>query len=155
MKKTMAWILLFIFIPFCSLSETIDLSSMSYDELIELKNKINLAIWESEEWQEVTVPPGTYKIGEDIPAGHWTIKPGISHGYFHVWYFEQPNEFNKPVAPLTKYDHSSLATEDFHPFDEEYIHEVDYDMIEGWYFYTENTVIFSPYSGKPDLGFKK
>lgn len=155
MKKAFIIILCVLFIPVLSLAESIDLSGLSFDELIALKNRINLAMWESEKWQEVTVPPGTWKIGEDIPAGHWTIRPGISHGYFYVWYFEKPNEFNKPIAPLSKYDNSSLATEDFHAFDKEYIHEVDFDMIEGWYFYNEQTVIFTPYTGKPDLGFKK
>ena len=132
-----------------------DISGLSYDELVELKDKINLAVWQSEEWQEVTVPPGLWKIGEDIPAGHWNIRLGIDHGYSTVWYFEEPNEFGRPFAPLTKYVNQSLATEDFHPFDNEYIHSIDFDMKDGWYFYCENTVIFTPYTGKPDLGFKK
>lgn len=130
------------------------ISDLTYHELVELKNQLNLAMWNSQEWQEVSVPMGTYKIGEDIPAGHWTITPGIDHGYFYVWYFEEPDEFGRPVKPLTRYVYQDLATEDFHAFNEEYIHSVDFDMKEGWYFYTEHTVIFTPYTGKPDLGFK-
>ena len=154
MKRFFCLLFVLVFLPLVSLADLPDISGLSYDELIQLKNQINLAIWNSEEWQEVTVPPGTWIIGEDIPAGHWSIRLGVKHGYSRVWYFEQPDEFNKPFAPLTKYTSQAIATEDFHPFDQEYIHETDFDMQAGWYFYNENTVIFSPYSGKPDLGFK-
>ena len=30
-----------------------------------LKSKINLAIWNSREWQEVSVPRGVYQVGVD------------------------------------------------------------------------------------------
>lgn len=50
-----------------------DFSAMSYSELTDLKDKINLAMWNSQEWQEVMVPEGVYVIGKDIPAGKWTI----------------------------------------------------------------------------------
>lgn len=52
----------------------VDLSSMTFDELVALKDQIDLAIWNSQEWQEVEVPQGLYKVGEDIPAGKWTIR---------------------------------------------------------------------------------
>ncbi len=53
----------------------IDLSGMTYDELVALKDQINLAIWNSEEWQEVEVPQGVWEVGADIPAGKWEIRP--------------------------------------------------------------------------------
>ena len=154
LKRFACVLLVLVFLPIVSLADLPDLSGLSYDELVQLRDQINIAIWNSAEWQEVSVPPGLWKIGDDIPAGHWTIRPGINHGYFYVWYFEKPNEFNKPFATLTKHTSQALATEDFHAFDEEYIHSIDFDMQEGWYFYSEHTVIFTPYSGKPELGFK-
>ena len=60
----------------------------------------------------------------------------------------------RPYATLTKAVHQDIATEDFHAFNEEYLHETDFDMKDGWYFYCENTTIFTPYQGKPSLGFK-
>ena len=53
--------------------QTIDLDTITYDEAVALKDQLNLAIWNSAEWQEVTVPQGIYEVGVDIPAGHWTI----------------------------------------------------------------------------------
>ena len=57
-----------------AIADGIDLSQLSIDELVALKDKINLAIWNSQEWQEVKVPQGVWKVGEDIPAGHWSIE---------------------------------------------------------------------------------
>ena len=51
-----------------------DFSSYSFAELKQLQTELNLALWASEGWQKVTVPPGIYIVGEDIPEGRWTIK---------------------------------------------------------------------------------
>ena len=154
MRRFTCMLFVLVLLPVVSFADLPDISDLSYDELVQLRDQINLAMWNSEEWQEVTVPPGLWKIGEDIPAGHWTIRLGVNHGYETVWYFEQPDEFGRPFATLTKNVHQSIATEDWHAFDKEYIHETDFDMKEGWYFYSETTTIFTPYSGKPNLGFK-
>ena len=54
-------------------AEAFDLSSLSYDELIALHKQVSKAIMQSDEWKEVTIPIGTYVIGEDIPAGDYTV----------------------------------------------------------------------------------
>ena len=74
MKKLVAQFPAIVLAAGFALAEGIDLSGMSYDELVALKDRINLAMWQSDEWQEVTVPQGVWKVGEDIPAGHWTVK---------------------------------------------------------------------------------
>ncbi len=63
MKKTkiiLAVILLtaFVFNVCVGYATDIDLSHMSFEDLVTLKDQINLAIWNSKEWQEVTVPQG-------------------------------------------------------------------------------------------------
>lgn len=77
MKKVLAIVLLLTLCIFAS-AESIDLSGMSYDELLELRQAVELAIWNSDGWQEVEVPAGIYVIGEDIPEGRWTVKPNGS-----------------------------------------------------------------------------
>ena len=51
-----------------------DLQSMSDDELVSLRDAISAEL-ASRNFQEkkVTVPPGRYKVGEDIPAGIYTL----------------------------------------------------------------------------------
>lgn len=50
-----------------------DFSGYSFSELKVLQEALNDALWASEGWQQVTVPPGMYLVGRDIPAGHWTL----------------------------------------------------------------------------------
>ena len=136
----------------------IDLSGLSYDELVALKDRINLAIWECEEWQEVTVPQGVWVVGEDIPAGKWTIKcvdgafrteicwgdylsdDGVSvsnknRGEKYV-YISNPDHKWYEVGDMTEYTVSLQAGD--------YV-EVAHD---------EDAAVFMPYAGKPSLGFK-
>lgn len=51
-----------------------DLSSMSFDELLVLRQQVDAALWASDGWQEVEVPQGDYLIGTDIPVGKWTVQ---------------------------------------------------------------------------------
>lgn len=64
MKKALslflAIMLLIVSIPAMA---DVDLTGMTYAELVALKDQINLAIWNSSEWQEVTVPQGVWKVG--------------------------------------------------------------------------------------------
>ncbi len=75
MKKLVCILLMgVIFVFFSSAFATeIDLSGMTYAELIDLQAKIQRAIMETEEWQEVNVPAGLYRVGVDIPAGKWNV----------------------------------------------------------------------------------
>lgn len=64
----------------------VDLSGMSFDELVALRNQIDQAIWASDGWQEVEVPSGVYIIGEDIPEGRWSIKCNGKGGGIYTLY---------------------------------------------------------------------
>lgn len=132
-----------------------DISQLSYDQLVSLKDEINLAIWNSKDWQEVSVPKGVWVVGEDIPAGKWEIrvrdgieayikwgdkldKSGLDYSYsgnIHVYELLQSPTFRGYVDGETD--------------------RVIWDLIDGTYFIVESgDVIFTPYSGKPSLGFK-
>lgn len=61
-----------------------DFSQYSFQELKDLQSAMNKALWASNGWQKVTVPAGVYIVGEDIPAGHWTISE-TNDSYFRVY----------------------------------------------------------------------
>lgn len=75
MKKLFVLLLALLLIG-TAVAEGIDLSGMSYEDLLELRQQVDAAIWASDGWQEVQVPAGVYVIGEDIPSGRWTVSPG-------------------------------------------------------------------------------
>lgn len=159
MKKLLSLILVLLVFVSSAVAETmIDLSGMTIDELVALKDQINLAIWNSDEWQEITVPQGVWLVGEDIPAGHWSIScaDGYSTGIvlgtkldetghdIDVWnsdfYYgdsvKNPNNkvFNANTDKTT----------------------IDFDLKDGTYVIISNaSAIFTPYSGKPSLVFSE
>ena len=75
MKKLISLLLTLciLLVPVLSLADSIDLSGMSLADLVKLQEQVTMAMWKTEEWQEVTVPAGLYTVGVEIPAGKQTI----------------------------------------------------------------------------------
>ena len=159
MKKALALILICVMVIGTAYASDIDLSGMTYDELVALKEKINLAMWNCQEWQEVEVPAGVWKIGRDIPEGHWTITP-VDDIYMNLCYFDKTNDSETDVGygwdGINGYNKtlSTKKKKDGTWKDNDSPHSVDLVMKDGWYLKNNGTVIITPYSGKPDLGFK-
>lgn len=131
--------------------EVYDLTGMSFDELLALKDQINAALWASDEWQEVTVPVGVYQIGIDIPAGKWTISA-------------TPTNYSRIKHGKSLMDGGDVSTwygasEDVYPrdywsYDEGDPTEIHWDLMDGEYFQVEySAVVFTPFAGL-NLGFK-
>ena len=55
MKKLIALILAVMLLCSTACAAEIDLSGMSLAELLELQQRVTMAMWETEEWQEVEV----------------------------------------------------------------------------------------------------
>lgn len=150
MKKLITIVLILaMLIPTAAFADLPSLDGMTFDELVELREKLNIAIWNCQEWQEVEVPAGIWKIGEDIPAGHWTIRAKPPKGYYSCTYFDKINdEGTDPAYGFNGWTGILSARDDDRP------HQVDLEMKEGYYFQCGGPVIFTPFTGKPDLGFK-
>lgn len=80
MKKFFAMLLVALMVLGGSVAsaERIDLSALSLEELIALRQEIDLLIFGSDAYKNVAVPAGDYVVGEDIPAGTYTLE---SEGY--------------------------------------------------------------------------
>lgn len=137
-----------------SVSGLQDLSSMSYSELVSMKNQINLAMWNSQEWQEVTVPPGIWEIGKDIPAGHWTIKPVKGCGPWYIIYDSSISDDGHDISYSGNTIMECICDPSSSYYTPEYKTETDIDMENGYFVRLDCSMVFTPYSGKPDLGFK-
>lgn len=81
MKKILAIALALILIGAAAYA-AIDLSGMSFDELLELRAQVDAALWASDGWTEAKVPAGKYLVGDDIPAGRWTITSATKYAVF-------------------------------------------------------------------------
>lgn len=128
-----------------------DLSGMSFDELVALKEQVNLAIWNSKEWQEVEVPQGIWEVGKDIPAGKWTVKACPEAATYILVGTELKNNGNT-VAPTLSHFINDEGNDTFH---EGNISSWTFDLKSGDYVQVSTgTAIFMPYTGNPSLGFK-
>lgn len=130
----------------------VDLSGMSFEELVALKDQINLAIWNSADWQEVEVPQGVWEVGADIPAGKWTIK-AIPGGNTYIKVGTELEDGGTDV-------HTKFTVDIYDPGHRGYkegqkLSEGTIDLEVGQYVCIDYAnAIFTPYAGKPSLGFK-
>ncbi len=148
----LAAILLLSVPAFASPVDEIDLSVLSWEELMELKKEIILEQWKRDEWQEVDVPQGVWIVGEDIPAGKWTVrcKAGFSC-YFQVG--EKLSDNGHGVSWSGVHDLVYIYKDST---DEGRMTEYTFDAVDGYYIVIDSApATFTPFSGKPDLGFKK
>lgn len=155
MKKVISFVLCLALCCSVALAE-VNLSGMSFDELVALKDKINLAIWNSQEWQEVTVPQGVWLVGEDIPEGHWTISCKTKYSRIQLG-----TALDAAKQDIDAWNSSFYVSEQVVNPQYKYYEpgtdktEVNFDLKAGTYVVIDQgDVVFTPYTGKPSLGFK-
>lgn len=154
MKRIVSLFLILCALAAPALAE-VDLSGMTYDELVALKDQINLAMWNSQAWQEVTVPQGIWKVGEDIPEGHWTIC-AADGALIYVKYGNVLDESGKDVGYSREKISEIISSPSCRTFDPNKDRtEIYIDAKSGFYFVIDSgSAVFTPYAGKPSLGFK-
>jgi hypothetical protein len=134
----------------------VDLEDMSFDELVVLREQINLAIWNSQEWQSVTVPQGVWEVGKDIPVGKWTISlaPEASSDWGELFYCSGLDETGTRANWNSKaFTYIQLGSQSREADVDQ--KSVDIDCKKDMYIIIERApMVFTPYVGKPDLGFK-
>lgn len=157
MKKLLAVALVLCLLAPCAFAENIDLSGLSFAELAAIRDRCQKEMMKRDEWQKVTVPVGVWEIGKDIPAGHWSITASKNspYGWGSLTYCDAldatgKNEdrrnstffwFGQVKAPGAQ---AAVESEN-----------IDLDLKEGGYLIIEYApMVFTPYTGKPDLGFK-
>lgn len=156
MKKLVSLLLVFLLFPAFASAVLPDLSGLTYDELVQLKSMINHEIWQREEWQEVTVPQGVWIVGEDIPAGTWTVKcsPNYNSVFFEWGDTLKPNGQSIDVRS-ERFDYLVI----FNPDSPDHIEgsrvSYTFTVYDGEYIVVSTApVVFMPYHGKPILSFK-
>lgn len=157
MKKLIAVALMLCLLIPAAVAEDIDLSKLSFSELAMLRNLCQMEMMKRDEWQSVTVPVGVWKIGEDIPAGHWNITASkdSAYGWGSIEYCDklditkkEPDRHNVSLYyhAQVKYPGSNASVE---------ATSIDLELEEGMYLIIEySAMVFTPYTGKPNLGFK-
>lgn len=157
MKRFFCFLFVLVLLPVVSLADLPDLSGLSYDELVQLREQVNLAMWNSEQWQEVRVPAGVYEIGVHIPDGYWTLTANSRDTVWYI-YCDQLNEtrsnYGNDCDIWDSYMVNSARSLKGEWEDNSAIHELSLDLKTGRFLIIPCETIFKPYAGGPDLGFK-
>ena len=86
MNKLLAIILVLCLLTPCTYADSIDLSDLSFKELRDLQYLVSTEITSRPEWKSVTIPAGCWRVGEDIPAGSYSIESADGNSVFiAVW----------------------------------------------------------------------
>ena len=159
MKKMICAILtlaIFLAVTAAAFADGVDLSSMTWEELLELKAAITLEQWSRDEWEEVEVPQGVWVVGEDIPAGKWTITCETGYSTRVKW----GKYLDKSQNDVDYFKDFGDAETVYNPDWDSYRHgdvtQYTFEPPEGYYIVIDfGPATFTPFTGKPDLGFKK
>ena len=149
MKKLITIILILaLLLPAAAMAEN-PLAEYSLEQLHLMRQYICQEILSRSEWSEVTVKPGYYVVGEDIPAGHWTVT--YSQGEVGILeYFKEADETGiKPADDL--YDCKAFLVGDpNHSLASIYnVTEFDITLDDGYHVnISMGPVVFKPFAGR-------
>lgn len=123
-------------------AEQVDLSSLSYEQLMELNTEIQSEIMSRPDFKKVLVPPGAYIVGKEIPAGKWTIT--ATEGMCEVYWGKQLDEYGVEIP----YEYRIDDLDDWGNNS-----SITWNLIEGTFIVIErNSVTFTP-AIAANLGF--
>lgn len=155
MKRISAFLLVLclLAVPIFSNAESIDLSGMTFAELVKLQERVTMAMWKSDDWQEVTVPAGLYTVGVEIPAGKWTVTATPNAYSADVTIGTELNETKSAISFMGERKNYSLYGVDNWAYNESRANSCTVTLKEGMYISIGATVVFTPYAG-PGFSFK-
>ena len=149
MKKLITIVLIIaLSLPTIASADIPDISGLSFEELGQLIREAKKALWACDEWKEVKVPAGVYTIGEDIPAGHWSIQ--APSGEFVTIGYGSKLDHTGTGLDSDSIDYwgnvSGNATDNS-------LHQLDIVLEDGNYIVLYSAVLFYPYTKKLDFTF--
>lgn len=154
-KKLLVFFVVFMTL-FSANAEMMGLESMSTEELLSLKARINsILIERTDIWKEVRVPKGIWEVGVHIPAGHWTIcfdDPDCDY-YVDVTIGSEYAETAFGYRVVGERELYMLSNKSRTSFSHS-IYEIDLILTEGQFVEIDRDyVLFTPYGAIRDLGF--
>lgn len=138
------------------------LKDLTFKELVAAKQaliqQIDQMIMNHEDWQAVEVPQGVWCVGEDIPAGKWTVKCAEPWRYTDISWGTDLREDGESISwTSSRYSAINYIYNANHARykKDDGITEYTFEAKTGEYIVVDGgSAIFSPYIGKPSLGFK-
>ena len=157
MKRFFCFLFVLIIFPVFCLSEGFpDLSGYSLDDLLKFRVYLQYCMWQTDEWESVTVQPGVWEIGVDIPAGHWSVCPADGCGPDYIIYASGTKDQGHDVDLFAgEYIMECICSPSAAFYSGEYKTSTDIIMEAGHFVRLDCAMVFTPYAGKPLFNFKQ
>lgn len=124
---------------------SIFLEDLSFEDLKTLDFWLSMEMAKRPEWKNVTVPPGAYEIGVDIPSRWWDITlKDKEYGFATINYGKYLDRSSTQIEYSTLIYDGML--DDGQPTISIYLEDDNYIVIE------HESVVFTPHV-QPSLGF--
>lgn len=141
MKKLLALILVAMMVAFHASAENVNLDGMSVEQLQSLQDRIQKALWNHPDIEEVTVPAGLYQIGKDIPAGKWQIF-ALPSAKAKIDYGSKLNSSKTSVSWVSSGDSKTVYGTRYWAYDEGDLTSWTLTLTTTYYIEFDSTVIF-------------
>ena len=93
-------------------AESLDLSSMTDDEIVDLYDKLTNEIVTRGMEKTATLPAGKYIAGKDIPVGSYIITCSTDESHHGIVWASSPTDDLSSEYPSVLYEHVSFSTEE-------------------------------------------
>ena len=127
MKRLITVLLIMMLVSGCAVAE---MSDLTLEELFTIRDQINQEIL-SREQKEFKVPSGVWVIGEEIPAGSYSIASPLHFGTVTV-YRSQEKGFSNLVGEFAVYQDDPLGK---------------VTLENGWVVILSQSMVFAPPKG--------
>lgn len=125
------------------------LSTLDQEELLDVLSAASSVLLSKSEWESVTVPAGFYVVGEDIPAGHWSISFAPGEYAFIEYFYKTDATGKKPADLFNDYYYEGISDPASAMGSVYASREIDLDLKEGWHVVvTYGSLVFKPYTGR-------
>ena len=137
-----------------SLAET-DLTGLTFQELSDLRDRCQMEMMNTGEWQEVTVPPGVYQVGKHIPAGTWRVICRVRNNSLIMWGDKLDGNGHKVTYDGTdRYDIERVYNPNGKYFEKGSVTEYTFTVRDGeWIIIDDTDMVFTP-PVTPSFSFK-
>lgn len=149
------FLILALILPTPSVAESV-FADYSVEQLYVILSALRNELLSRSQWEEVTVPPGNYVVGEDIPAGHWTIRYTKGE-YCLIEYFKNANETGiEPEDILYNYNSWGIGDPENDLASIYDKTEIDLQLINGYHLNVGlGSAVFVPFTGRKSPFFNQ
>ena len=111
-RQFICWMLVFLLIIPVTSAESVDLSQMTNEEVVELLGKVNQELVTRRIEKRATLQAGKYVVGIDLPMGSYVLMCKTDDKHDGIVWISSPSDDLTKEYPSVLYDYVSYNSEE-------------------------------------------